>query len=347
MRRYYSVYVGIIVLLISILAGCGGGSGNRGDNNNGPERGSAKAGDLITYNVGGNKLNMHYVPAVNDFPAGMSDIKGASVGTAYFMAETDVTYQLWFAVYDWAHNGNGPNGAGKGLYNFADPGGRGGYSIENQWFTYDSGHDLDPVVAINWRDAMLWCNALTEYYNAMNKTSFDCVYCTADQSTPIRSVNENGTLTTAIGSQDNPYVKETARGFRLPTSYEWELAARYQDGTNWTAGNHASGDATGPCYAPTGSVSTVFGDYAWYDSNSNKTTHQVGLKNPNTLHLYDMSGNVWQWCFDWYTGQNGYRVLRGGSWLYSASSLMIGFVSGSYSNFKSGDLGFRVVRTSQ
>ena len=103
----------------------------------------------------------------------------------------------------------------------------------------------------------------------------------------------------------------TGKNFRLPTEAEWEYAAR---GGNRSRGYKYSG-------------SNVLSDVAWYDDNSGDKTHPVGSKSPNELGLYDMSGNVREWCSDWYgtysstaqtnpTGSSSgsLRVLRGGSW---------------------------------
>ena len=107
----------------------------------------------------------------------------------------------------------------------------------------------------------------------------------------------------------------TGRTFRLPTEAEWEYAAR--------GGNQSSHYK----YSGSGNI----GNVAWYWDNSGYGTHAVGTKSPNELGIYDMSGNVWEWCSDWYgdysagaqTNPQGpssgyYRVIRGGSWDHNA-----------------------------
>ena len=109
----------------------------------------------------------------------------------------------------------------------------------------------------------------------------------------------------------------TGLQFRLPTEAEWEYAAR---GGRKSQGYKYSG-------------SNNVDDVAWYDYNFSETTHQVGTKRPNELGLYDMSGNVYEWCSDWYSSSyyssspttnptgpttGSFRVRRGGSWLNDA-----------------------------
>ncbi|MBQ2423825.1 MAG: formylglycine-generating enzyme family protein [Alistipes sp.] len=134
--------------------------------------------------------------------------------------------------------------------------------------------------------------------------------------------------------------EKSGKRFRLPTEAEWEYAAR---GGNQSKGYKYSG-------------SNTVGDVAWYEKNSSDTTHSVGQIKPNELGIYDMSGNVWEWCQDWYgvyssssqtnpTGPSSgsYRVLRGGSW-----GSYVGYCRVSYRNCaipgdRYGKYGFRLV----
>ncbi|GII23762.1 formylglycine-generating enzyme family protein [Planosporangium mesophilum] len=118
----------------------------------------------------------------------------------------------------------------------------------------------------------------------------------------------------------------SADGYRLPTEAEWEHACR--------AGT------TGPRYGPLDEI-------AWYRGNSQERVHEVGGKRPNAWGLYDMLGNVWDWCWDVYDAEvyGTYRVLRGGGWFDEHWSCRASVRRRSHPTFRVDDVGFRVARS--
>ena len=134
--------------------------------------------------------------------------------------------------------------------------------------------------------------------------------------------------------------RQTGKTYRLPTEAEWEYAARggkKAEGTKYSGSNY-------------------LGSVAWYTDNSSSSTHPCGTKQANALGIYDMSGNVLEWCEDWYgnylsydtnnpkgASSGQYRVLRGGSWYNSASYCRVASRDYNTPDNRGGDGGFRVV----
>jgi formylglycine-generating enzyme required for sulfatase activity len=212
----------------------------------------------------------------------------------------------------------------------------------------------DPAQEVNWYYAIAFCNKLS----------------IAEGLTPIYSVSgvDFSTLTyadiptTNNATWDAATANWSANGYRLPTEMEWMWAAMGATsdgrGADIVGGVNTGGYTKG--YAgsiETGGAQVNIGNYVWYATNSGSTTHPVGTKLPNELGLYDMSGNVWEWCWDWYdsypTGtQADYRgaasgtdrVLRGGGWGSDASYAAVATRYGRDPNVRNGAIGFRVVR---
>ena len=142
--------------------------------------------------------------------------------------------------------------------------------------------------------------------------------------------------------------QKTGKNYRLPTEAEWEYAAR-----GASTGSVSTGSTSALLYAGSNNLDEV----AWYTSNSASKTHPVGRKKPNELGIYDMSGNVWEWCSDRYgsysngsqtnpqgSSSGSHRVNRGGSWFDGPQSCRVADRDSHSPDHRGNDLGFRLSR---
>ena len=136
-----------------------------------------------------------------------------------------------------------------------------------------------------------------------------------------------------------PDERQAGRGYRLPTEAEWEYACRAGTTTVYYFGNGESG----------------LGDFGWFRRNARRVTHPVGQKKPNAWGLFDMHGNVWEWCSDGYgdypkgvasdprgPSTGSFRVCRGGCWRVTAGYCRSAGRGRYGPTYRSSDLGFRL-----
>ena len=275
----------------------------------------------------------------------------------YKIHKYETTYKLWKEVYEWAIlNG----------YVFENAGQK-GCSIYN-----DETKEDEPVTNIAWRDVIVWCNAYTE---KLNRNTSSCVYLESKDGKVLKNAKEEKDGKNLC---DNAYMDFTKKGMRLPKEAEWELAARIQiktkenavsfAGIYLTKLNSASG-ANLPICTPYLMSSNVYdmynellstvvcnrfciGSYFEYFSPKITKTSSVGTKRANQLGLYDMSGNVAEWCSDLTIDEmfldstdNSFAIVRGGSWSSPSCKCSTGYREAKYTYLSLGNIGFRLCQT--
>jgi formylglycine-generating enzyme required for sulfatase activity len=265
------------------------------------------------------------VPATFGYPMGwpgwMTPVHTVSLAS-FQIGKHEIAYRLWAEVRDWA--------LARG-YVFAHPGQQGSGASNST--------PQHPATMISWRDCIAWCNAASE------REGLTPVYYNSGAAHTSPHVYRNASTGGNIGNQDAEWG---ANGFRLLTEAEWEYAARYIDGAGLAPGDQHCGYDLFPAIE----------DCAWYSANAADSTHPVGEKQPNSLGLRDMSGNVWEWCWDWYAGYSSDtqdnphgpsagidRVLRSGSYRYGAIYARSSYRSHESPDGEFPDDGFRVCRS--
>jgi len=136
-----------------------------------------------------------------------------------------------------------------------------------------------PVESIKWYDTIVFCNRLSVMEGLTPAYSINGSTDPSEWGDMPRSINDP-----LRDIWDNIEIVPESTGYRLPTEAQWEYACRAGTETMWYFGDVSFSE---------------FGDYVWYGVNSRNKTHQVGLKKPNDWGLYDMYGNVQEWCWDW------------------------------------------------
>ncbi len=238
-----------------------------------------------------------YLMGWDEIIAGHEDPAHTVSLSAFRIGKYEVTYELWIDVKTYADAN--------------------GYTInDGVWGDGSNSIPYEPVTDIHWKDCVAWCNAYSE------KEGLTPVYYA---TSALINLYKDASALYAAGNIGSDCVKWSADGYRLPTEAEWECAARYIDGTTVSPGDKHSGY----------NLNINIVDCAWFRYSPILRSERVGLLQANSLGAYDMSGNVYEWCWDRYDEdyyetspisnpygpESGDRIYRGGCYAWSSTDI--------------------------